>query len=457
MLYVALVRFLWLVTRVFFRTVEVVGEANVPDTGPVIFVGNHPNSLIDPVMVLTSTPRRVAFAAKDTLFEAPLLRFLLRAVGAVPIKRRQDHGGEEGAPLDNSAAFAALFDVLKGGGAFGIFPEGISHSRSELAPLKTGAARIALGAAAEGVPVQIVPCGLSYRRRERLRGRALLQFGAPIVVDEARVEAFRDDEREAARALTAEIDLSLRSLTLNAKDFDTLRVLDGVRRLYSPTRAKLSLAERAEITRRFIDHWERYREVPEIAELFREVSLYLFALESLGLGDRDLTKPLSRSTWSLRLLRHLFFLVVLAPFALPGVLIHLPVLVLAVFAGEALTSRKDVVATTKMISATLLVLLAYALVVAAVAWTVPFPTSLWAAPLTLLALLLSGWATIRVLERQSVLQKGLSVLATLWDLKAELVRLGETRERLRAELLDLVERYVDEELERIVPPEAQEA
>ena len=458
LVYTLLIRFLWLVTRVFFRNVEVVGKEHIPDEGPVIFVGNHPNSLIDPVMVLTSAGRQVSFAAKDTLFHSPLLGVVLRLSGAIPIKRRQDHepgpGARPAEPLDNRAAFDALFGVLRAGGAFGIFPEGISHSRSELAPLKTGAARIALGAAAGGVPVRIVPCGLSYRRRERLRGQALVQFGAPLVVDAHHVQAWRDDEREAARALTAEIELCLRGLTINAKDFDTLRVLDGVRRLYSPRDRKLSLAERTEITRRFIDHWERYREVPAIVDLYREVSLYQFALASLGLSDRDLTLPLSRRTWAARLLRHLFFLVVLAPLALPGVLLHLPILILAVFAGDALTSRKDVVATTKMISATLLVLCSYGVAVAGVVWLVPFPASLWASTLTLALLLLSGWATIRVLERQSVLHKGLSVLATLWDLKAELARLRDTRERLRAELLTLVEQYADPDLERIVPPEA---
>lgn len=462
LLYDGLRAFLWLVTRVFFRTVEVTGLAHVPQDGAVIFCGNHPNSLIDPVLITTSCGRRVRFAAKDTLFASPLLRVFLRVLGAVPIKRRQDHAGganadaPDGQPVvDNSAAFEALFDVLRRGEAFGIFPEGISHSRSELAPLKTGAARIALGAASEGVRVRLVPCGLSYHRKDRLRGRVLVQFGVPVEIDEERVRAFREDPRAAASALTADIELALRALTINARDFDTLRVLDGVRRLYRPPERRLSLAERAEITRRFLDHYERLQHVPEIAKLYDDVAVYLFQLEALGLSDRDLTEPLSRVTWLSKVLRHLGLCLVLAPLALPGVIVHLPVIVLAIVAGEALTTRKDVVATTKMIAATFLTLLSYALVGAVLVVALRFPYALFVGPLVFAGLLLSGWATIRVLERQSVVRRGLGVLGTLLDLRRETKRLAEERERLRTTLLGLVDRYLDPDVERIVDPSLQ--
>lgn len=456
--YDLLVSFLWLVTRVFFRTVEVTGRAHVPKDGAVMFCGNHPNSLIDPVLITTSCGRRVRFAAKDTLFASSLLRVFLNVLGAVPIKRRQDHDDKAGADhtaLDNSAAFAALYDVLRQGEAFGIFPEGISHSRSELAPLKSGAARIALGAASEGIRVRLVPCGLSYHRRERLRGRVLVQLGAPLEIGEDRVKHFQEDPHAAAAALTTDIALALRALTINAKDFDTLRVLDGVRRLYRPKGKRLTLAERAEVTRRFLDHYERLKGAPEIAKLYDDVAVYQFQLEALGLTDKDLTEPISKLTWLWKVVRHLFFIFVLAPLALPGIVVHLPVIVLAIFAGEALTSRKDVVATTKMAAATMLTLLAYAAVGLALIVALRFPLALWVGPVVFLGLLASGWATIRVLERQGVLRQGLSVLGTLLDLKRETVRLAAERERLREQLLAIVDRHIDPDVARIIDVEEQ--
>ena len=186
-----------LLLSVFFRHVEVVGRRFIPTDGGVIFAGNHPNSLIDPALIIASCGRRVQFAAKDVLFDSWVLRIILTGLGAIPIRRPRDHDGE----VDNSAAFSALTDVLGGGGAMGIFPEGISHNDAQLSRLKTGAARIALAAARAhpSATIRIVPCGLTYVHRRRFRSRALVQFGEPIEVRPADLDA---DERAVARALT---------------------------------------------------------------------------------------------------------------------------------------------------------------------------------------------------------------------------------------------------------------
>ena len=86
-LYSWLRAFLRLVVSVFFRQLEVVGLEHVPDGGPVIFAGNHPNSLIDPLLIVVSCGRVVRFAAKDVLFRSRFLRPVLR--GRVPLDWRQ--------------------------------------------------------------------------------------------------------------------------------------------------------------------------------------------------------------------------------------------------------------------------------------------------------------------------------------------------------------------------------
>ena len=73
LVYSLLVSFLRLVTRFFFRTIEVVGRDHIPQAGPVIFVGNHPNSLVDPVMITTTCGRPVHLAAREGLFSMPHL------------------------------------------------------------------------------------------------------------------------------------------------------------------------------------------------------------------------------------------------------------------------------------------------------------------------------------------------------------------------------------------------
>lgn len=462
----ALIVFLRLVMRVFFRSIEVSGLDNVPAREPVIFIGNHPNSLLDPVMVTTTCGRRVRFAAKEVLFRGPLRPFLW-LLGSVPIRRRQDQvagapedGPVEGAParVDNAAAFDALLAVLSEGGAFGIFPEGISHTRPELAPLKSGAARVALLAAARGIPVKIVPVGLHYRRRDRMRTRALVQYGQPLVVEDRWLEAMRADQPEAARALTAEFAHALRDQTITAPDFDTLRVLEGCRRLYRPDGLGLSLTQQAALMRRFLEHWERLRHEPAVSRLYRDVAAYQLSLRALELQDKDLRgQPTSRRMRLLHILRHLWASLVLVPLAVPGVLIHLPVLAASVTAGHALTERGDVRATIKVCVATSLTLMAYVTCGLAVFARTGGLDGVVIAACTLVILALSGHATIRVLERQGELRRGLSVLVALLHLDREIARLAEERERLRLELLRLVDLHFGLEQPRIVERSRQRA
>ena len=51
--------------------------------------------------------------------------------------------------LDQSSVFEAVFERLERGNAIGIFPEGGSHDRTELLPLKGYASIMALGAMAK--------------------------------------------------------------------------------------------------------------------------------------------------------------------------------------------------------------------------------------------------------------------------------------------------------------------
>src|SRR4051812_13038535 len=75
---------------VYFRAIETAGTAPSADTGGRIFVSNHFNALVDPILVLTHAPCAISPIAKSTLWKTPGLRWLLDAVDAVPIVRRRD-------------------------------------------------------------------------------------------------------------------------------------------------------------------------------------------------------------------------------------------------------------------------------------------------------------------------------------------------------------------------------
>jgi hypothetical protein len=153
--------------------------------------------------------------AKATLFRNRVAAALLRWLGVVPLRRASDErtSGRGVAPGRNSDTFRAVREALARGGTVLIFPEGKSHDEPSLAPLKTGAARMALDARDAGVrELVIVPIGLTFERKEAPRTRVLVQVGEAISID---AWQSRHPGGRGAEALTAEIDARLRAVTLN--------------------------------------------------------------------------------------------------------------------------------------------------------------------------------------------------------------------------------------------------
>src|SRR5512134_1803524 len=107
---------------VYYR-VHYAGEP-VAATGPVLLVANHPNSLLDPMLVVAAARRPVRFLAKAPLFHDRKTAWLVRSAGAIPVHRRSDDPTQVGKNVD---AFEAVYAELARGAAVGIFPEGLSH------------------------------------------------------------------------------------------------------------------------------------------------------------------------------------------------------------------------------------------------------------------------------------------------------------------------------------------
>lgn len=457
MAYRVLAWFLRVVVRVFFRQVEIAGLEHVPATGPVLFAGNHPNSLIDPILIITTCGRKVHFAAKDSLFKGRIMRTILRGLGAVPVARKDDHDGKpRTGPADpvterpaaerasaNDAAFAHMFTVLGEGGAIGIFPEGLSHDESQLSKLKTGAARLALGGAAKTEqPITIVPCGLTFIHPKRFRSRVLVQYGPPIVI-----EPGRPTDTDGVRAVTADLDGALRRLTINAPDWDTVRALDVVRRLYQPR--EISIEDRVELARRFNQYYGSVAADPRVTSLMARVRVYQDKLDELGLTDRELSRDLSKLEISARLFRHLVLVAFWLPLTAPGAPLHLPTVAFARIAGPRLTPRKDVVATTKLLIGLLLVLLSYGIAVTVLWLTAGLSWALAAA----IVLPLSGWATLRVLDRIRLVRRALGVLVRRARFRTEVRALRAERAQLTEDVIRVVTEVKPVGLEALFPPD----
>jgi glycerol-3-phosphate O-acyltransferase / dihydroxyacetone phosphate acyltransferase len=184
-------------------------EGALPPTGPVLVVSNHASGLIDPLVVTVAARRPVRWLAKATLVFHPWLGWLFRAAGCIPVFRRQDDPTQ----VDRNAdAFLAGVEALAGDSVVAMFPEGISHHSPALAPMKTGAARLALAAASQlEAPPPIVPIGVIYRDAPTFRSAAGVVVGQPILWDDL---AGRDpQDRQAAQELTERIGAGLEAVT----------------------------------------------------------------------------------------------------------------------------------------------------------------------------------------------------------------------------------------------------
>ena len=441
---------IWLfrvVTNTFFRRIDVVNIENVPEDGPVIFAGNHPNALMDGWLLTAKCGRwPLHFMANAKLWKYRLLAPALNASGAVPVYSRDELGGE----ADNDKAFAKLYEVIESGNCMGIFPEGISHVESQLSKLKTGAARVALAVAARGkVQIKIIPCGLNYIHRHRFRSQVLIEFGEPIVIDDEWIKSYRLDERQSVRDLTDHLAEALAGVTLNAPDWRTLRIIQTVRRLYKPAKTTLSPSEYIELNRRFVERYLQDIHEPELQALSIEVEDYQARLDMLGLKDHQLRQPVTLADASRKLMLRSLTMLALLPLAIPGALLHLPVGWIAATVGERFSYEKDDVATLKVLTTILLLPLLYLLV----AILVGIKVGPWWALLAIIALSFSFLASVRLLEAEAGLFLSMLSVLRLTRLGSDVDDLRATRADLVRKIRDRVDRTIDANTQRLFTQE----
>jgi 1-acyl-sn-glycerol-3-phosphate acyltransferase len=166
-----------LLFRMIWRP-RIIGLHRLPRQGAVILASNH-LSFIDSVVIPLTVPRRVRFLAKAEYFEGHGFRgwthrVFFRLVDAVPVRR----GGQR----ESVAALEAALEVLHGGDAFGIYPEGTRSRDGRLYRGRTGVGWLALTSGALVIPVALIgtdrvqPVGSRVPRIRRLS----VVFGEPV-------------------------------------------------------------------------------------------------------------------------------------------------------------------------------------------------------------------------------------------------------------------------------------
>lgn len=350
----------------FFRGVELDGTEHLPRHRPVLVVANHFNGFVDPVALTRILGRVPRFLAKATLWKVMVARPFLALAGIIPVHRAED-GTTEG----NRAAFAATHEALRRHETVALFPEGTTHDDPYLHRLHTGAARIALGARAEGVTgIAIVPVGLVFADKLALRSRVGLRIGPPIDVDTeaARLatgdEPADDTDREAVEALTDLIDARLATVAGHYRDWReaawSRRAAEIAWRDQQTRPGRpVPLARREEWAQRIHDADPEPRH-----EVFTRLGRYALDLDELRLGDDQLVPARSLGRLARELVVTALALVLLLPLVATGVTVNaLPYL------AVRLASSSVAAPVTKGTVRLLVALVAFPLAWSVFAWT----------------------------------------------------------------------------------------
>ena len=212
--------------RVFFRRIEVRHRERLHAAGPAAAGRQPPQHPHGPAAGGREPPPAHCFSGQKHVFQKPRVR-RHHAVGqlhshlpAAGCAARRWPATRRAGAAQNEATFGRCYDYLGQGGTIMIFPEGTSVSERRLRPLKTGAARIALGAEARHdfkLGLQVVPVAINYFDPSPFRSDVLLNVAPPILVAHY-ADAYAQDPEAAADALTDAIRQALERRLVITRD-----------------------------------------------------------------------------------------------------------------------------------------------------------------------------------------------------------------------------------------------
>ncbi|KZT41430.1 hypothetical protein SISSUDRAFT_278889 [Sistotremastrum suecicum HHB10207 ss-3] len=462
------------VLTVFYGSIVVENQHYIPPNGhPCVLCCNHGNSLTDPLVLVTSIPKtrhQLRLTAKDTLFgKRTFSSWLIEASGALPMKRAKDHGGKA---VDNSHVMEKLKSALEGGDMICLFPEGLSRYHPQLAPLKTGAARIVSDVLTRNrhnpdFEISLLTCSITYMHREHFRSDVLVTFHPPMKLrarDHPKLLAPVD--YDAIRQLTTSMQSQISMGTIDAPSWDVVKVSKTAAKLYAPLGTLMSLGDYVRVVRTFVSafaatqrgHKEHAPSVltedvqlkyatdqapeedqPTDAETDDEnldlASALRNLLTQLGLTDERVREPLSRIVILYRVAIRTFWLVCLSTISLPGLILWIPIFIATRRAVNRVKNSGPAWNTWDEITQAKLV---HGLGAGLLVWTsclLVFPplalfTAVWVPCLM--------WATLRWLEDAMAAYRALRALfSLLWIGKSPLARAIQMRSKLYDRVMQL--------------------
>lgn len=279
--------------RFFFRKQFLLNRERFPEKGPLIICANHPGAFLDPLIVAALSGRRIYFLAKAAVFKGAFAKWLLPKFNMIPIYRKQDDPSQM---HKNDETFVKCYEHLNDGDAILIFPEGISITERRLKEIKTGAARIGLGAAsANGFKkdVKIICMGINYDNPHLFRQDVLVSYSEPITVNDYRAH-YEENQKAAVEEVTAEIRKRLEAEVVHIEHEEADGITRQIERIY---RAELigEKIQSAELKWRELEMIKNISlavkyflnaDRSKVNDVVNKIKSYFWKLDELGFSDK---------------------------------------------------------------------------------------------------------------------------------------------------------------------------
>ena len=197
----------------YFKKIKLYGTENIPKKGPILFVSNHPNALIDPLIIKTGIVKDLYVLTRAGVFKNNFISKLFDSFKMIPIYRKRDGLSTIS---KNEAVFDRCFDILNDQKSILIFPEGSHSLLRKVRPLSKGFTRIIFGAFEKypDLEVQIIPIGLNYSSPTKYPDSATIHFGKPIIAKNyynpndlfSSIDSLKNTVNDSMIALTTHIE-----------------------------------------------------------------------------------------------------------------------------------------------------------------------------------------------------------------------------------------------------------
>jgi len=301
--------------NVFFKSISTQYDEPVPKDRPLIFVANHPSTFMDAMVIGSIVRQPLYFLSKGSLFANRLFQFFFNMIHMIPIYRAQD---DPAMMSKNENVFKRCYDFLSKRKALLIFPEGISKHGRRLHKIKTGAARIALGAEKlnnYSLGVTIIPVGINYSNAGVFRSNLLLSFGPPVHPSDF-FDLHMKDDRKAVAELTDCIRKHLEAHTIHIETEELNILVEQIEMIYKQQVSEelgLSLKSKIDgfkITKGIIDavHYYYHHDPRRVKELQDRIIHYTNNLSRFHLKDNHFqTRPYRGSLSMVGMKNMLFF------------------------------------------------------------------------------------------------------------------------------------------------------